>query len=115
MDPTVVVDEARLRDSLTPVREIERREVDMALSEVKQFVSTNARGTTHRCLAYTLAELYAHAALACGGCPRCRQDGEPPYASPTPVDMQAEPAKPPGTLIVAGSRCSSACLVCGVR
>lgn len=93
LQPLVTDDAAALQRALEPARDAERGELDDALADMRQFVKQATKDHSTRCLAYSLADLYANTALACGGCPACREDAHPPYASPIPagLDLAASP------------------------
>lgn len=90
------VDPTRLSEVLAPRRVAERNDVETALQDMRTVVAENARGKPHGCLAYTLADLYPGAALACGGCPWCRAERSRPYADAIPVELEIEPGAAPG-------------------
>jgi hypothetical protein len=47
---------------------------------MRSLARTYSAGQAANCLAYEFARLYPGAILACGGCPACRQQSQPPYA-----------------------------------
>lgn len=93
LQPLITDDPEALRQTLDPVREDERKELDQALVDMRAVVKDAVSDESARCLAYSLADLYANTALACGGCPACRREGRQPYAMAIPADLDL-PAHP---------------------
>jgi ATP-dependent DNA helicase RecQ len=62
--------------------EAEKQDIQASITGLYETIKTYASGKSSQCLAHTFARNYSETALACGGCPFCRQQGYPPYTNP---------------------------------
>ena len=87
------------RTAFEEKREEEVKEIRRKLKEMVRLFRSFASGTATRCLAYAFAEVYPGSALACGGCPVCRKEGQAPYLQPMPLDTEYALAPSPGRFL----------------
>jgi hypothetical protein len=81
--------------SFEKTRQVELKEVQDALEDMRKLVENYARPTSmERCIAYTLRNLYPECTLACGGCPVCRKQGRKAYFQKLPVRLEVELPEP---------------------
>jgi hypothetical protein len=97
----IVKDEQAFERLFAPLREEEKETIHELLERMKKLVRSMTRQPEEClrrkravCLAYDLSDLYPATALACGGCPSCRQQQRSPYVDEMQVDLELD-AQPP--------------------
>jgi superfamily II DNA helicase RecQ len=68
-------------DNITETIDGEKQKIYTSIHELKDLIKGYVSGNQKQCIAYEFAHLYPGTALACGGCPVCREQGHPPYAN----------------------------------
>ncbi len=58
---------------------------------MRTLISNYSSREIDRCIAYPLGKLYPACALACGGCPACRNQGRPAYCEKYQLEIQMTP------------------------
>jgi len=89
----IVKDEQAFCRLFAPLREEEKETIHDLLQRMNQLVRSMTR-QPEECIAYDLSDLYPATALACGGCPSCRQQQRSPYVDEMQVDLELD-AQPP--------------------
>jgi superfamily II DNA/RNA helicase len=81
-DPDRASDQPYVLAAFEAARSGELDELFSALGDMRDLLNDAAGDRPQRCLALALARSYPDTALACGGCPACRAQGEPSYVQP---------------------------------
>lgn len=82
-------------DAITDTIEKEKEQIHTAVEELSSLIRNNASDKPSQCLALEFARLYPDTSLSCGGCPSCRQQGQPPYTDPEILTTDMEPMNSP--------------------
>jgi len=77
------------------VRQQEVNNVRKDLYSMRKTVTSYAERSETQCLSHFFAEVYPQSALACGGCPACRQIQRKPYSQPLPLNIEKVPHSMP--------------------
>lgn len=80
--PDRAYDDEHIRATFEAARSSELDKLFDALADMRELLTDAAGANPRRCLALALARSYPDTALACGGCPACRAQGESSYLQP---------------------------------
>jgi hypothetical protein len=98
LNPEIVNNRLDFENKIKPYREQERTRIEQDLDKMRGLVTTYSGREVDRCIAYQLGRLYPDCALACGGCPACRNKGRPAYSEKFQLEIHLTPALSPYTL-----------------